>query len=41
MPEEQPQNDQKSPVIEIIGAILPIIFLLLFIYQMIESFFQS
>lgn len=41
MTEDQSKNDKGSLAINIAGAILPIIFVLLFIYQMIESFFQQ
>jgi len=41
MANEQTQNQNDSPATDILGAILPIIFLLLFIFQMVHSFFQE
>jgi len=41
MAEEQTQNQKDSLAINILGAVLPIIFLLLFIFQMVHSFFQE
>ncbi len=41
MSEDKTQNQKESLAINIAGAILPIIYILLFIYQMIESFTQQ
>ena len=41
MTEQQIQNQAGSLVFKAIGSIIPILYLLCFIYQMVESFFQK